>query len=113
VAVIAAASNPASSPRLDPALSDSGTGTTPTGGGPSTDARLTIFRAQYRLTLKGPERGRWEVDVTAEADAPLATVDEVVRGVLRRAGDDEEPERLTADGLRAALSDRPWTATPR
>ena len=72
--------------------------------------RLTIFRASYRLTLKGGERGRWEVDVAAEADAPLATVDDLVRGVQQRAGEDALPERLTANDLRAALAGETWTA---
>ena len=73
--------------------------------------RHTVFTAQYRLTLKGAERGKWEFDVVADADAPLVAVDTVVRGVQRRAGDDEEPERLTADGLRAALDGQSWRAT--
>ena len=73
--------------------------------------RHTVFTAQYRLTLKGAERGKWEFDVVADADAPLVAVDTVVRGVQRRAGDDEEPERLTAEGLRAALDGQSWRAT--
>lgn len=71
--------------------------------GPAPD-RLTIFTAHYQLTLKGADRGKWEVDVNAEAEAPLATVDEVVRGVIRRAGDESAAERLTGDNLRAELS---------
>jgi len=77
----------------------------------SAQQRHTVFTAQYRLTLKGAERGKWEFDVVADADAPLVAVDTVVRGVQRRAGDDEEPERLTADGLRAALDGQSWRAT--
>ena len=73
--------------------------------------RHTVFTARYRLTIKGAERGKWEFDVVADADAPLGAVDTVVRGVQRRAGDDEEPERLTADGLRAALDGQSWRAT--
>jgi hypothetical protein len=57
--------------------------------------------------LKGPERGRWEVSVVAEADAPLATVGAVVRGVQRRAGDVEPPEHITGDALRDALGQGP------
>ena len=75
--------------------------------------RLTVFRARYRLTLKGPERGQWEMAVTEEADAPASTVDEVVRGVHRRAGEESEPERLSGEAFRAALSDEPWTAARR
>ncbi len=73
--------------------------------------RHTVFTARYRLTIKGAERGKWEFDVVADADAPLGAVDTVVRGVQRRAGDDEEPERLTAEGLRAALDGQSWRAT--
>ena len=38
------------------------------------------------------------------------TVDEVVRGVLERAGDAEEPERLSAADLRAIVADEPWSS---
>ena len=73
--------------------------------------RHTVFTARYRLTRKGAERGKWEFEVVADADAPLRDVDTVVRGVQRRAGDDEEPERLTADGVRAALDGPSWQPT--
>jgi hypothetical protein len=73
-------------------------------------ARHVVYSARYRLVLKGPERGKWESTVTAEADAPLAAVEAVVRGVLRRAGEDEEPERLTGETFRQALVAEPWTA---
>jgi hypothetical protein len=73
-------------------------------------SRHIVYSARYRLVLKGPERGRWEATVTAEADAPLAAVEAVVRGVLRRAGEDEEPERLTGEAFRQALVAEPWTA---
>jgi hypothetical protein len=73
-------------------------------------SRHIVYSARYRLVLKGPERGRWESTVTAEADAPLAAVEAVVRGVLRRAGEDEEPERLTGETFRQALTADPWTA---
>jgi len=65
--------------------------------------RLTVHTARYRLTLKGVDRGKWEVDVVAEADAPLAAVDAVVRGVQRRAGEGAEPDRLTAEAFLDAL----------
>jgi len=71
-------------------------------------ARLTVYRAHYRLVLKGPERGTWEVGLTEEADAPPPTVGAVVRGVHERAGGDDEPERLSGDAFRIAVSDRPW-----
>ena len=65
--------------------------------------RHVIYTARYRLTLKGPDRGKWETNVTAEADAPIITVDAVVRGVQRRAGDVDDPTRMTGDDVRAAL----------
>ncbi|HEY7878562.1 MAG TPA: hypothetical protein VIC55_10075 [Gemmatimonadaceae bacterium] len=73
--------------------------------------RLTVYRATYRLVLKGPERGTWDVGVIEEADAPRLTVGRVVRGVHERSGGgDDEPERLGGDAFRAAVSDEPWTA---
>jgi hypothetical protein len=74
--------------------------------------RLVLYRGQYRHTLKGADRGKWEVEIVAEADAPIATVDDVVRGVQRRSGDDAEPERMTGDALRASLAEGSWTGTP-
>ena len=65
--------------------------------------RLTIYTAKYRLTLKGPDRGKWEFAMQAEADAPLITVETVVRGVQRRSGDIEDPEKLGGDEFRAQL----------
>ncbi|MFN2567040.1 MAG: hypothetical protein ABR499_18740 [Gemmatimonadaceae bacterium] len=70
------------------------------------EPRYTVFTARYRHVLKGPERGRWEVSVVAEAEAPLATVGAVVRGVQRRAGDVEPAEHMTGDELRGALGQR-------
>jgi hypothetical protein len=49
------------------------------------------------------DRGKWEVEVTAEADAPLITIDEVVRGVMKRAGEQFEPERITAGEFRTIV----------
>jgi len=66
-------------------------------------SRFTIHTARYRLTLKGVDRGKWEVDVVAEADAPLDALDAVVRGVQRRAGEGAEPDRLSAEAFRDAL----------
>ena len=73
--------------------------------------RHTVYTARYRHTLKGPERGKWEFDIVAEADAPLITVETVVRGVQKRSGELADPERLRPDDLRTALDDTPWRAT--
>src|SRR6476620_11288355 len=63
--------------------------------GPTPESeRLVIYTGRYRLTLKGPDRGKWETNVVAEADAPLITVEAVVRGVQRRAGDTDEAMRM-------------------
>lgn len=65
--------------------------------------RHTVYTARYRLVQKGPERGKWEADVVAEAEAPLITVDLVVRGVQRRAGEESEIVRYTAAQIARAL----------
>jgi hypothetical protein len=66
--------------------------------------RHTVFTARYRHTLKGPDRGKWEVDVRADADAPLVTVDQVVKGVMKRAGEPFEPERISSSAFKAIVS---------
>lgn len=65
--------------------------------------RHTVFTARYRRTLKGPDRGKWEVDVQAEADAPLVTLDKVVKGVMKRAGEPFEPEKISAIAFRTIV----------
>ena len=70
---------------------------------PPPASRYIVYSARYRATLKGIDRGKWEVSVTEEADAPLLTIDAVVRGVQRRSGDAEETIRLSGDEFRAAL----------
>jgi hypothetical protein len=64
------------------------------------EARHTIFSARYRLTLRGADRGKWEFDVVAEADAPLVAVDAVVRGVRQRSGEQSDAERVSVEALR-------------
>ena len=71
---------------------------------PPPAVRFTVYTARYRLQLKGPDRGKWEADVVEEADAPLLTVDAVVRGVQRRIGDAAEVERLTGEDVRRLLA---------
>jgi len=68
-------------------------------GEDESSTRQTVYTATYRLTLKGPDRGKWEATLQAEADAPLLTVGAVVQGVQRRSGDEMEPERLTSADL--------------
>ncbi len=72
--------------------------------------RHTVYTARYRATLKGADRGKWEFFLVAEADAPLVSIDAVVRGVQRRSADAAEPERLTPESLQA--TDGETWATP-
>jgi hypothetical protein len=65
--------------------------------------RHTVYTARYRLVVKGPDRGRWEFECVAEADAPLITVETVVRGVQRRSGDLDDPMRYDANALTHVL----------
>lgn len=70
--------------------------------------RLAILCASYKLTVKGVDRGKWEVEIVHHADAPLGTLDNVIRGVVRRSGDDAEPERFTRQSLRDYLDAPSW-----
>jgi len=76
--------------------------------GSPVSGRHVVFSAAYRWTRKGADRGKWEVEVTPEADAPLPTVDVVVRGVQERAGEAIEPQRITAHELQVLLSEPAW-----
>ena len=70
--------------------------------------RYEILSARYKLVIKGTERGAWETEVRHEADAPLDTIDRVVRGVALRTGEDGEPECIEVAKFREALSDAPF-----
>ena len=70
---------------------------------PATTERHVVYTARYRHTLKGPDRGKWETSIVAEADAPLVTVEAVVRGVQRRAGDVDDPTKMGGDEVRALI----------
>ncbi len=74
--------------------------------------RLEVHTAWYRLTRKGPERGKWEIEVKTQADAPLEAVETVVRGVQDRAGEAIEPTRLTGRELIALMSEPAWQTSP-
>ena len=71
------------------------------------EPRFVVYTARYRLVLKGPDRGKWETNIVAEADAPLVAVDAVVRGVQRRSGDLDDPTRMDGDELRATIGAPP------
>jgi hypothetical protein len=74
--------------------------------------RLEVHTAWYRLTRKGPERGKWEIEVKTQADAPLEAVESVVRGVRDRAGEAVDPTRLTGRELLALMSEPAWQTSP-
>lgn len=78
---------------------------------PADEPRLSILTAHFRHTVKGPDRGKWEFSMVHDADAPIETVESVVRGVARRAGEDGEPELLSGDDFQRALVEPWWTAT--
>jgi hypothetical protein len=81
--------------------------------GAKISSRHVVYSARYRWTRKGPERGKWECEVVAEADAPLLTVEAVVQGVRQRANEPVEPEKLEGDAVRAMLAtaERHWATT--
>jgi hypothetical protein len=74
--------------------------------------RLSILTAHFRHTVKGPDRGKWEFNMVHDANAPIETVESVVRGVARRAGEDGEPELLSGTDFQRALTEPWWTTTP-
>ncbi len=73
--------------------------------------RLSILTAHFRHTVKGPDRGKWEFNMVHDADAPIETVENVVRGVARRAGEDGEPELLSGTDFQRALAEPWWTVS--
>lgn len=70
--------------------------------------RLAILCARYKLIVKGPDRGRWDIEIVHQADAPLDTLDSVIKGVVRRSGDDAVPERFSRQSLRDLLDAPAW-----
>jgi hypothetical protein len=75
-------------------------------------SRHVVYMARYRHTLKGIDRGKWETNVVAEADAPLVTVDAVVRGVQRRSGDVDDATRMDGDEVRDFVEARRPATNP-
>ena len=69
--------------------------------------RAEVVTASYRWTRKGIDRGNWVVDVNPVADAPIAMVETVVRGVQERAGEALDAHRMSGDEIRDALAAAP------
>ena len=76
-------------------------------------SRHVVYSARYRWTRKGPDRGKWECEVVAEADAPLLTVEAVVQGVQHRSSEPLEVQKLDGDTVRAmiAQAQQQWPKT--
>jgi hypothetical protein len=76
-------------------------------------SRHVVYSARYRWTRKGPERGKWECEVVAEADAPLLTVEAVVQGVQHRSSEPLEVQKLDGETVRAmiAQAQQQWQKT--
>ena len=72
-----------------------------------------VLTARYRHTLKGADRGKWELEILEQADAPLVTVEKVIRGVQQRLDEASEPELVGVEALRAALAEGVWTPPQR
>jgi hypothetical protein len=73
--------------------------------GPRPDS-VVVYAAHYKHAIKGTDRGTWTVEVTVEADAPLETVSDVVRGVERRSADRTEAAdavRFDGEAFRALI----------
>lgn len=75
--------------------------------------RTEVLTASYAWTRKGPERGKWVVDIVTQADAPLSTVETVVRGVQVRAGEALDAHRITGAELQSLLATDPSFAGAR
>jgi hypothetical protein len=73
--------------------------------------RYLILTARFRLTVKGPDRGKWEFSLLHDADAPLETIEPVVRGVARRVGEAGEPDLLSPADFQRAVTEPWWSAT--
>jgi hypothetical protein len=75
--------------------------------------RPVVLTARYKHTLRGTDRGKWELEIFEQADAPLATVEAVVQGVQRRLAEPTDPELLDGEALRVAAADGLWTPPAR
>jgi hypothetical protein len=64
------------------------------------DRRL-VYRARYVVALKGPERGKVTVAVEETAEAPAASLPEVLEGVRRRADEAGEAELVDLTAWKA------------
>lgn len=82
--------------------------------GASISSRHVVYSARYRWTRKGPERGKWECEIVAEADAPLLTVEKVVQGVKARAAEAYDIEHVQGETVRMWIVDaqKRWPTTP-
>jgi hypothetical protein len=66
--------------------------------------RLRILTASYRSTIKGPERGKWNVEILDEAIAPRDAIEAVLRGVRHRSTEPADPEPVTLAELSSLVT---------
>ncbi|HYW51918.1 MAG TPA: hypothetical protein VE861_14980 [Gemmatimonadaceae bacterium] len=71
---------------------------------PEPEIRTRILTASYRHTIKGVDRGKWSFEVQEEADAPLAAVELVLRGVRHRSSEAADPELVQRDVMAALIA---------
>ncbi len=64
------------------------------------DRRL-VYRARYVVALKGPERGKVTIAVEETAEAPAASLRDVLEGVRRRADEAGEAELVDLTAWKA------------
>lgn len=109
----AAVTDTAPSEVLDSGLSPEDAATDAYPAGARISSRHVVYSARYRWTRKGPDRGKWECEVVAEADAPLLTVEAVVQGVRQRASEPLEVQKLDGDTVRGmiAKAQQQWQKT--
>jgi hypothetical protein len=65
--------------------------------------RLRILTASYRSTIKGPDRGKWNVEILDEAVAPRDAIEAVLRGVRHRSSEPADPELVSAAELQGLV----------
>jgi hypothetical protein len=58
--------------------------------------RLRVYAGSYGLVVRGRERGQGQVTVEEVGETPDEVLPEVIRGVMERAGEADEPTEIQA-----------------
>jgi hypothetical protein len=59
------------------------------------DKRSRIYTASYMMVVRGRERGHGKVAVEEVGESPATVLEDVIRGVQDRAGEDEPPREIS------------------